>query len=248
MPRELIPAAFAVLACETLSLAQAAAAEGSFVSSVTATSPLAYYRLESRAGASQVGSTTFVSSGGVAVESPGAPVGRPNLFARLNGRDGFIMTTQAGGIGTAGSIMAWVNLARLPAEAGHAQYVAGESQTGNDFDLEFDAGNTLVFRTAGRSPLTFGPPASSLIGQWHMIIATFDTARAVRTLYWDGRAVASDADAGKPGKTGVFTIGASSFGGVRFFEGGIDEVALWDRALGDSEVASLYSSAIRSSD
>ncbi len=249
MPRELtaIHAVAAVLVCEALPVAGAAAAEGSFVSAVVATSPLAYYRLESKVGAGQVGSTSFFASGGVSIESPGAPIGAPNRFARLNGRDGFVMTTQSGAIGAAGSIMAWVNLARLPAEVGHALYVAGESQTANDFDLEFATDNALVFRTSASS-LRFVPPGSSLVGQWHMIVATFDVAQAARTLYWDGKAVASDNDPGKPGKSAAFTIGASSFGGVRFFEGGIDEVALWARALSAAEVASLYSRSIRPSD
>jgi hypothetical protein len=248
VPRELttLQAVAAVLACEVVPLA--AAEEGSFVSLVAATSPLAYYRLESRAGASQVGSTSFVSSGGVTVEPAGAPIGMPSLFARLNGRDGFIMTTQAGGAGTAGSIMAWVSVARLPSDVGHILYVAGESQAGNEFDLEFAADNALVFRTAATSPLTFAPPPSTLVGQWHMIVATFDTVRVTRALYWDGKVVAADNDPGKAGKAGAFTIGANSFGGVRFFEGGIDEVALWGRALTTAEVASLYSAAIRPSD
>jgi hypothetical protein len=38
-------------------------------------------------------------------------------------------------------------------------------------------------------------------------------------------------------KTGVFSIGASTVFGGRFFNGGIEEAALWDRALRAAEIS-----------
>jgi hypothetical protein len=44
----------------------------------------------------------------------------------------------------------------------------------------------------------------------------------------------------QPNKTSQFTIGASTVFGGRFFDGSIDEVALWNRSLSAAEVAAIY--------
>ena len=234
----------ALLACATLSPASVFAEESAFVTAVVRSSPIAYFRLEASEGRSQTGSQSFRSSGGVSVMDGGVdPGSTSNSYARLNGRDGFITTTQRGGIGRAGSIMAWVNLAKMPNQTGRILYVAGESQSGNDFDLQFEQDNALHFYTASGSNIRFQPPAADLMGQWHMIVATFDTDRRTRALYWDGRPVANDSEAGKAGKISAFTIGESPVFTGRFFDGGIDEVALWNKSLGAAEVARLYAAA-----
>jgi hypothetical protein len=102
---------------------------GDIAAAVKATSPLAYYRLDSTSGKSETGSSTYQFSGGTTNDSPG-PVAGPagNRFAMLNGKDDWVKTTQTGGIGNTASIMAWVNLEKLPKEEDLILYVAGESQ------------------------------------------------------------------------------------------------------------------------
>ncbi len=73
--------------------------------------------------------------------------------------------------------------------------------------------------------------------QWHHVVATYDgqTGR----LFLDGNIVASKAwgslqyDNADPFYIGQIT-------GTHFFDGSIDEVGLWDRALTEGEVAMLY--------
>ena len=119
-----------------------------FVQAVEATKPIAYYRLESTSGTSETGGSAYSSTNSVS-NSAGAPIGvSGNLAADLNGKDGAITTTQKGGIATAGSMMAWVKLAALPSKTGHIVYVAGISQSGNDFDLQFEEDGALRFFTS----------------------------------------------------------------------------------------------------
>jgi len=219
------------------------AADTDFPTAVLATRPVAYYRLATNQGHSELGPTTFKSVGGVTSSSPGAPVGPNSSYADLNGQDGYILTTQSGGVGARASIMAWVNLATLPSQAGRFFYVAGESQNGNDLDLQFENDNALRFYTAAGGHLTYTPAPATLVNHWHMIVATMDTASQTRVIYWDGKPVANDKGGGKTGKTGVFSIGASTVFGRRWFQGGMEEAALWDRALTAAEVASIYSAA-----
>jgi hypothetical protein len=219
-------------------------AQADFVTAVTSTHPLAYYRLDGPSGKSQVGTTTWKSTGGVTSSAPGAPIGASvSKFAKFDGRDGAITTTQSGGITTAATIMAWVNLAALPSKEGRILYVAGESQSGNDLDLQFEPDNALRFFTAGGGNLTYQPPAATLVNQWHLAVASVDTVSKARLIYWDGKPVATDRGGGRAGKTNVFAIGESPVFTGRFFKGGIQEVALWNRALKEAEVAAIYASS-----
>jgi hypothetical protein len=148
-----------------------------------------------------------------------------------------------GGVSAAVSIMAWVNLAALPSKENRFFYVAGESENGNDLDVQFETDDALKFYTASGGHITYAPPAGTLINQWHMIVATLNTPTHSRVVYWDGKAVATDKGGGEAGKKNVFTIGESPVFTGRFFKGGIEEVALWNRALSAAEVATIYGAA-----
>ena len=219
-------------------------AQADFVATVVSSHPIAYYRLDAASGKSQVGATTYKPEGAVAIAAPGAPVGAAvSKFAKLDGRTAYFLTTQAGGITTAASIMAWVNLAELPSKAGHFFYVAGESESGNDLDIQFENDNVLRFYTAGGGNLSYAAPPATLVNQWHLIVATLDTVSGARAIYWDGKPAATDKGGGRPGKTNAFNIGYSTVFTGRFFHGGIQEVALWNRTLKTNEVAAIYNAS-----
>lgn len=214
-----------------------------FVQVVKASKPIAYFRLETTTGTSEIGGGAYTSTSSVTNATPGAPIGvADNHSAVFNNKDGAITTTQIGGVGTAGSMMAWVKLADLPSKSGHILYVAGISQNGNDFDLQFEQDDALRFFTAGGGSVEYKPDPATLVGAWHMIVAALDTASKQRAIYWDGKLAKVDTNGGSPNKTGAFSIGESTVFTGRFFNGEIDEVALWDRALSGSDVQNLYNS------
>jgi Concanavalin A-like lectin/glucanases superfamily len=219
-------------------------AQSGFPAEVLSTHPIAFYRLDATSGKSQVGTTTYKAIGSADIADSGAPVLTANgRYIRLDGKTAYVTTTQFGGVGAAASIMAWVNLAELPSKAGHFFYVAGESENGNDLDVQFETDNVLKFYTAAGGHLSYAPSPDSLIGQWHEIVVTLDTATHTRVLYWDGKSVATDKGGGEAGKKNVFTIGESPVFTGRYFHGGIDEVALWNHALKPTEIAAIYAAA-----
>lgn len=214
-------------------------AQGGVASAVKATKPIAYFRLQSTSGASEVGASTFQSAGGASVSSSC----KPNAHClALDGTNGWITTTQNGGVSTAASIMAWVNLDELPSKNTTHQifYVAGESESGNDLDLQFEGDDALRWFTSGGGSLEYKPDPNKLPGHWHMIVAVMDTTSRVKEIYWDGQRVAANADAGSPNKKAPFSIGESTYFTGRHLKGRVDEVALWDRALSADEVARIY--------
>ena len=231
------------LALSPLTLAGLAKAD--FVSTVDSTNPLAYFRLETANGSSQVGGYTTTYQNGASVASPGIATGEPsnNYVSLNNANQQYVSTSLSGGVNTSGSLMAWVNLAELPSTAGTYFYVDGESQVGNDFDLQFQNDNKLYFYSAAGSSVSYTPNTSSLIGQWNMIVATFNATTNTQDIYWDGQLVASGSVGSNTDKTGAFWIGASSVFGGRYFDGGIDEAAVWNYDLSAAQVLNIYDSA-----
>jgi hypothetical protein len=220
-----------------------------FVSMVRGLSPLAYFRLQGPSGTSEVNSYTYnYSSTGAAYvaangQFPNLPVNEGS--ARLDGATGNVTTSLSGGINISGSMMAWVKLSALPSTKGTFSYVAGESTSGNDFDLQFSTTNTLNFYTTnGGQYLGYTPDPTTLVNTWHMIVVTFDNSAAKRVIYWDGQPVASDTTLSITNKTGAFEIGDSSVFTGRNFPGAIDEVAVWNFALTPAFVAQLYNTPL----
>ncbi len=64
-----------------------------------------------------------------------------------------------------------------------------------------------------------------------------------RTIFWDGKQVAQSVPGTHDPSTQAFTIGNSGVFAGRFFDGSIDEVSLWNRALTAAEVTAIYNAA-----
>jgi hypothetical protein len=235
--------AFVVLFGLTTAAPHPSAAPVGFSETVRATHPTAFYRLTGKTGSSEVGGTTYSLSGNGAASTNCPPIGvSGDHCVFLDGQTGYFETTQQGGIGRAGSILAWVNMAQIPNTVGRISYVAGMSERGNDFDLQFEPDNTIKFYTASGSNVSYAPPYIQLSGEWHMIVGTFDADSGRRALYWDGVLAQSDSGGGKPGKHSALTVGESKVFTGRFLWGIISDVAVWRRALTAKDVAAIYAS------
>lgn len=82
------------------------------------------------------------------------------------------------------------------------------------------------------------PPPGWLWGDWHHYVAVFKTGVEAR-LYVDGSEIGSDtADVGSLGSISYLYVGARST--VEYWNGVIDEVIIWERALSSAEVSNLY--------
>jgi hypothetical protein len=116
-------------------------AHADLISTVDATSPLAFFPLQSANDSSTVnGYTTTDENGASMVPSNGGPQANAiSLNGANNATPEQVATSLSGGISGAGSIQAWVNLASL--NSGQIMYIAGESQNGNDFDFQFVGDN-----------------------------------------------------------------------------------------------------------
>jgi hypothetical protein len=176
-------------------------------------------------------------------------VGFPdNAALSTNGNNSipqYMTTGLIGGIPGRGSMVAWVNLARLPSASGTFFYIAGESQSSNDFDVQFQNDDRLYFYTGAGENTSYLPDPATLVGRWNQLAVTYDSIAGFRKIYWNGSLVASLVGGINPAsKSSIFTIGYSPVFVGRDFDGMIDEVAVFDYALNAGQVSQLYATAV----
>jgi hypothetical protein len=145
------------------------------------------------------------------------------------------------------SVSAWVNSSASP---GSDKYILAKGANrclAASYGLYTGVNGGLEFYVAGNEGLswTISPDAGQSVwnGQWHHVVGTYDGA-AVR-LYVDGRQVGS----GTP-DTAAITYGLPTSNDLEIgdypgcssldFNGSIDEVKVFDRALGSGEIALGY--------
>jgi hypothetical protein len=110
-----------------------------------------------------------------------------------------------------------------------------------------------VDHIAGHYYLTLGQPLSQYLdsgqspvaGEWHHVAATWDGATA--RFFVDGTQVASRAFSGSPGDSDDWRIGAYGGSPGQFFDGLIDEVRIYDRALGAVQIQTDMSAPVATS-
>lgn len=203
-----------------------------------------YWRFESATQAdSSVGGYTGMFIGDAAV---GGPASGPTLAGIADNRsvlldgngDGVTTDLTDANFSTAGTIVAWIWQDIRASDAGRILYICGRSEHGNDLDIQINNTDDLVhFYTTngGNVASTYVLP----LHQWVMIAATFDTGTNVSKLYLDGRFVASSAVGTHSASSSVFTVGYSPVFTGRWFQGAVDEVAIYGRVLTDVEIRSL---------
>lgn len=232
-----------------LLFAQASARAADYVTTVQNTPGLlGYWRFAPANGAnSSVGGYTGTFKGNAALGAPGsgpALLSDPaNRSVALDGTNNtYVDTSLVGGINQAGSMVGWLNLANLPSAAGHVFTIAGESQYGNDFDLQIETDNRLRFYTNGggavTAPTAFATPDQN---QWFFFAATFASGGNA-TLYLNGVQVVQGGAGTHGNGTGTFAMGESDVFQGRFFQGGLDEIAVYNTELTASQVSAIYNS------
>jgi Concanavalin A-like lectin/glucanases superfamily/PEP-CTERM motif len=223
----------------------ASSAHADIVSYAQSTNPLAFFPLQSSGQGSVVGGyTTTYQNGAGTVLSGGGPQANAASFNGVNsGTPQYISTSLSGGIAGSGSLSAFIN---LTGPTGSIEYIAGESQDGNDFDLQLIPVNStttdLCFYTQSGSDTCAALAYSALEGKWNMVTATDNATTGVQDVYVNGVLVATATNGSNSAKVDSFNIGYTPTFGGRDFEGDISDVGIWDYALSSDQVLGLYDS------
>lgn len=144
----------------------------------------------------------------------------------------------------AGTLSCW--LRREPG-SGRAEIIwsAGENPADDSIHARIEAdGRVGLFMENGRYDVLLTSEETVTDGQWHQLAASWSATTV--NLYLDGRRVAwESADRDMPqGKLPELRVGGSPKSeDAAPFTGGIDEIAVWDRALSPVEIGQQFRSA-----
>jgi hypothetical protein len=209
-----------------------------YSNAITATGGLvSYWRLGESSGTAACdswGSNAGGYQGGYTLGRLGAIAGEPNTAVGLDGASGTVSVPHSSSldVGDTFTIEAWVKRASF----GSPAYQAIASQGANAWLLAFSSGNRLVLRKATVGDLVNSTRTITDTG-WHHVAAT--KAGATVHLYIDGADVTGTVtNRTMANNTLALSLGQSS--GGSFWNGTLDEVALYRAALTASQVKSHY--------
>jgi len=204
--------------------------------------PVAYWRLGETNG-----TTAMDEVGGIDGQHNGGPIlGEPGPLNRSNGTSTRYLNSS--------SVFTLMDEPTCRLRAGWsfaAWYRRDGNYSGAQNIIEKDAGSNggyrvyysnqglyFLTRPGGNLELTTAGPVGN-DDQWHLVVATYDASRVPR-IYFDGELKQAD-----PAQSAVNPAPSSELPEVgESWDGWLDEVAIWHRALSDQEIQDLYNAGI----
>jgi hypothetical protein len=173
-----------------------------------------------------------------------------NQGARFDGVNDMMEVPYAAGLNTASySFSAWFKVA---GGAAHRAVISSRDDVpARGYILYVEPGGTVSFWSgtgAGWHTLT-GPVAT--VGAWYHVAGTYDSTTQTKRLYLNGAqiqqatGVLQALNTSRPLRIGA---GRNETAGDYWFNGDIDEPAVWNRALSATEIADHYNAALTGAD
>ena len=163
-----------------------------------------------------------------------------NDFAmEFNGTDEYISnsTNIITGL-TTFSVSAWYSLDTI---SGDRAIIGSWNTAPAQMLLYWDDPSGWRFLWSDGSSASIAGPGSTTTGQWHHIVVTYDGS-TVKFYHDNGAPTTSAISRGAiQTSTNSWNIGADN-NGARLWDGDLDEIAIWDRALEATDVATIYNS------
>jgi len=222
-----------------------------YTATVLADGPLVYYQFEDTVGSTTATDSTPNShdgtyAGGVLLGQPGA-LGLLGRSARFDGLDDFVDVPALGQY-DAVTIELWAKLEGLSGSGFTALYAGNYWGAGTvHFHYLSDARLQLGFNGANPGNFT---AVDSIDDQWRHLVVTLNNSDKTREFYVDGLLTDQDTFTGGGANPNLLNAAiASWFTGTRqrFFEGLIDEVAVYGSELSATQVSDHYQAALAAS-
>jgi hypothetical protein len=168
--------------------------------------------------------------------------GKNGQGVALNGSSQYV-DTGAALLETSGNYTATAWLKLNKADGAFQTVVSQDGPRDSAFFLQYSGQDQrFAMSFPGQRALS---PAKPNPGQWYHLTGVRDVVKGELKLYVDGELVATKSACSlAAASTGNTVIGRARFGGnqVDFLDGTVDQVHLFDRALTDAEVRTLYGS------
>lgn len=223
---------------------------------VYAADPRFYWRLDESSGSvagdsSVAGADPGAIRSGVTLGQPGALLHQSRTAAAFNGSNGLVVDTRSATNPGAFTTMLWFKTSTTSGGklVGFGDASDGDSGSYDRHTYMLDSGQ-LRFGVWTGQENTITSPASYNDGRWHMLAASQSPTDGMR-LYVDGQLVGTNSQTAAQSYTGYWRIGGdTTWGGStsRYFNGSIDEAAVFTRALDAATVGQLYAYGTQNAD
>jgi PKD repeat protein len=221
-------------------------ATASYRSLVLSDGPVSYWRLGDATGttaADSAGTNTGSVRGGVTFGAPGALIGDSDASMGFDGTSGYVSVPSSAALNLTGdlTVEAWVKPGALD---GKTRAVLHKGGTGGYPSYQYRIGLTSgnLWRGTvyvGSNNLTVTAPGTPSTVGWTHIVMT--RSGSTLKLYLNGTTVATASAGGVLNtSTGMLAIGRTGAVSVDYFNGSIDEVAVYPTALSAATIAEHY--------
>ena len=170
----------------------------------------------------------ITTSGGLDLDANDSPTGAIGTFGDING-------TAFGG---SMSVTAFIRVASYPTPQNYGRSQIVSKQNSSQFFVNPD-GYLGTWINNGSMNVSTGKVN---LGQWHYVAVTFDHNADVENVYIDGVLDTTHTQTGSMNVNGDVAIGAA-LDGYYHFEGLIDQVRIYNRALTADEIVHLWNPA-----
>lgn len=212
---------------------------------------VAWYKLDETAGSSLAYDSVSETFNGIISNIPSANIGVDGMLNKavhFNG-NGQITLPDLGMDSIEGSMAMWINYTSDFGEVSILAH-ASENDTGdgfggqNEWHLDIQTNEKFEFFIEGPTEIKFYDSTTINANQWYHFVATWNSANTAK-LFRDGVQVGSETSDHALFDFGTQIILGKPASDKRQYEGLMDEVRLYDKALTDDEILLLYQSTIQ---
>ena len=221
-----------------------------YVQNVLDAGPAAYWRFETVNDTSLSNGFVNTLQGDATVTAAGQGVplsGIANNRALLLDGDGDSVRTGVSNqltFASSGTFMAWVNWNQLPSVGNRVVELIVKSHFSSPLDWVMNPDNKLYGYAGDYTTVIYDFNPALATNTWYHLAFTFDNAGGFKRLYVNGVLVGDlPLSPNLTGSADEIMIGNSPVWTDRSFNGRMDEVALFNRALTSAEIQALFTSA-----
>jgi hypothetical protein len=226
-----------------------ARAASAYATTIIGDAPISYWRLGESSGTtaadSSSGGNPGTITGGVTLGAPGAIVGDPNTAMSFNGSTGYVSVATNSNLNMTGdfSVEAWVKPIALDGATHTIVHKGGAfctSASPYQYRLMLYTNHWRGVVCIGSNAYTVLDPGTPSTSSWTHLVLT--RSGSTLTLYDDGAAAATTTGVSGALDTSSSSLGIGRMGGAAqdYFSGGIDEVAVYNKALSASQIQNHY--------
>ena len=193
----------------------------------------------------------YGTNNGTALNGPSSTTGKVGQAFDFDGVDDYINMSNPSNLNfdasTSFSVVAWINHSKNNVGTYETVLAKQQSTVEGYYLYRSVANRTTFYVRAGTNvsnPRINGSDVDQT--QWHFLVGVYDKTKNITSLYIDGDNKTDSREIetwGTISNSLDFLIGARS-DGSQVFNGSIDEVAIFDRALTQNEILSLYNKSM----